>query len=102
MKKNIAVILLSIFSVFIIFTAVYAAKSVAITIKSKGKVKIYESGKKSEKNLKRGFRLRNGDKIVTEDKSYAAFRFIDDKSLVRIRSNSSCTVKGKEDKDYCL
>jgi len=67
MKKNIVFILLSIFSVFIIFTAVYAAKSVAITIKSKGKVKIYESGKKSEKNLKRGLRLRDGDKIVTGD-----------------------------------
>jgi len=102
MKKNIVVTLISIFSVFLIFTAVYAAKSVAITIKSKGKVKIYESGKKSEKNLKRGFRLRDGDKIVTGDKSYAAFRFIDDKSLVRIRSNSSCTVKGEEEKDNSI
>jgi len=102
MKKNIIVLLSSIFSVFIIFTAVYAAKSVAITIKSKGKVKIHESGKKSDKNLKRGFRLRDGDKIITGDKSYAAFRFIDDKSLVRIRSNSSCTVKGKEDKDNSI
>ena len=102
MKKNISVIILSILSVFVIFTAVYAAKSVAITIKSKGKVKIHESGKKSEMNLKRGFRLRDGDKIVTGDKSYAAFRFIDDNSLVRIRSNSSCTVKGKEDKDNSI
>lgn len=102
MKKNISVILLSVFSVFIIFSAVYAAKSIAITIKSQGNVKIHESGKTSEKNLKRGFRLRDGDKIVTGDKSYAAFRFIDDKSLVRIRSNSSCTVKGKEDSDNSI
>ncbi len=103
MKKNIVVILLlSLFSVFIIFTAVYAAKSIAITIKTKGKVKIYESGKTSEKSLKRGFRLRDGDKIITSDKSYAAFRFIDDKSLVRIRSNSSCTVKGKQEEDNSI
>ena len=102
MKKNIAVILLSLFSVFIIFTAVFAAKSIAITIKSKGKVKIYESGKTYDKNLKRGFRLKNGDKIITGDKSYAAFRFIDDKSLVRIRSNSSCTVKGEQEEDNSI
>lgn len=102
MNKNIAAILLSIFSVLIIFTAVFAAKSVAITIKSKGKVKVHESGKKSDKNLKRGFRLKDGDKIITGDKSYAAFRFIDDNSLVRIRSNSSCTVKGKEQKDNSI
>ena len=76
------------FGLFILITSVFAAKSVAITIKSKGKVKVIESGKTGDKNLKRGFRLKDGDKIVTGDKSYAAFRFIDDKSLVRIRSNS--------------
>ncbi|MCK5033291.1 MAG: FecR domain-containing protein, partial [Calditrichia bacterium] len=70
---------------------------IAITIKSKGKVKVYESGKKSDKKLKRGFRLKDGDKIVTGDKSYAAFRFIDDRSLVRVRANSSCTIQGKEE-----
>jgi FecR-like protein len=102
MKKNIVIILLSLFSVFILFTAVYAAKSVAITIRAKGKVKVYESGKTSEKNLKRGFRLRDGDKIITSDKSFAAFRFIDDKSLVRIRSNSSCTVKGQQEEDNSI
>lgn len=102
MKKNIAILLLSIFSVFIIVTALFAAKSVAITIKSKGNVKIHESGKTSSNNLKRGFRLKDGDKIVTGDKSYAAFRFIDDKSLVRVRSNSSCTVKGQEEEDNSI
>lgn len=102
MKKNLSIILLSIFSVFIIFSAIYAAKSIAITIKTKGKVNVYVSGKKSNNNLKRGFRLKDGDKILTGDKSYAAFRFIDDKSLVRIRSNSSCTVKGKETEDNSI
>jgi hypothetical protein len=102
MKKNVKVILISLFSLFIIITSVYAAKSVAITIKSKGKVKVIESGKTGDKNLKRGFRLKDGDKIVTGDKSYAAFRFIDDKSLVRIRSNSTCTVKGEEDEDNSI
>lgn len=97
MKKNIVIILTSLLSVLIIFSTVYAAKPIAITIKSKGKVKVYESGKKSDKKLKRGFRLKDGDKIVTGDKSYAAFRFIDDRSLVRVRANSSCTIQGKEE-----
>jgi len=97
MKKNIVVILTSLLSVLILFTAVYAAQTIAITLKSKGKVSLFESGKKSDKNLKRGFRLKDGDKIVTGDKSYTAFRFIDDKSLVRVRANSSCTVKGKKE-----
>ena len=97
MKKNIVIILTSLLSVLIIFSTVYAAKPIAITIKSKGKVKVSESGKKSDKKLKRGFRLKDGDKIVTGDKSYAAFRFIDDRSLVRVRANSSCTIQGKEE-----
>ena len=97
MKRNIIVILTSLLSVLIIFSTVYAAKPIAITIKSKGKVKVSESGKKSAKKLKRGFRLKDGDKIVTGDKSYAAFRFIDDRSLVRVRANSSCTIQGKEE-----
>ena len=102
MKKNIVIILTSLLSVLIIFSTVYAAKPIAITIKSKGKVKVYESGKKSDKKLKRGFRLKDGDKIVTGDKSYAAFRFIDDRSLVRVRANSSCTIQGKEEDNSIL
>ena len=102
MKKNIVIILTSLLSVLIIFSTVYAAKPIAITIKSKGKVKVSESGKKSDKKLKRGFRLKDGDKIVTGDKSYAAFRFIDDRSLVRVRANSNCTIQGKEEDNSIL
>ena len=97
MKKNIAVIVTSLLSILFIFTAVYAAQTIAITLKSKGDVNLFESGKKSDIKLKRGFRLKDGDKIVTGDKSYTAFRFIDDKSLVRVRANSSCTVKGEKE-----
>lgn len=99
MRKNIVVILTSLLSLVIFLTMVYAAQTVAITLKSKGKVKLFQSGKTSNLQLKRGFRLKDGDKIVTGEKSYAAFRFVDDKSLVRIRSNSSCTVKGQKEEN---
>lgn len=102
MKRKLLVIITCIFSILILYTLVFAAAPIAITIKAKGKVDVKKSGKTSDSKLKRGFRLADGDKIVTGNKSYAALRFIDDRSLVRIRSNSTCTIRGKKEKNQIL
>jgi hypothetical protein len=76
-----------------------AAETIAVVLKIKGKVSITRGNLASSITLKRGSRLEDGDKLKTDKSSYAALRFIDDASLLRIRANSTCTIKGKKDKN---
>jgi hypothetical protein len=80
----------------------FAADPIAIVIKARGdaRVELKENGKKV--NLKKGMRLSNGDKITTGAKSFAAIKFIDDGSLVRVRAKSNCVVKAHKEKNSWL
>jgi len=78
------------------------AETIAVVLKSKGNIQLYRSGKVSDQSIKRGFRLQDGDKLVTGPKAYAALRFIDDASLLRIRANSTCSIKGKKEKNELI
>jgi hypothetical protein len=71
---------------------------VAVVIKSRGAVTVQKKGSSKQDRAKRGTRIYDGSKILTKAKSFAAIKFIDDGSLVRIRPNSSCTVNGKKEK----
>jgi len=71
------------------------AKALAIVIKAKGSVTIETNGK--QKKVKRGTRIYHDDLIKTKKKSYVAMRFLDDKSLVRVRQNSAFKVRGKRE-----
>jgi hypothetical protein len=76
-----------------------AAETIAVVLKVKGKVAITRGSQASSITLKRGSRLEDGDKLKTDNNSYAAVRFIDDASLLRIRANSTCTINGKKEKN---
>jgi len=80
---------------------VFAQDPVAVVIKAKGDVKLVQKDKKDAK-VRPGTRVYSGSKIITKRKSFAAIKFIDDGSLVRIRQNSSCTVEGKKEKKSLL
>ena len=98
MKRNpIISILFFLIFVFLINTTL-SAKGIAVIKKAKGKVSLYKDNKISQKKPGRGTRLNAGDKIVTDKKGYAAIIFYDDKSQLRIRSNSTCTIKTRKDK----
>jgi hypothetical protein len=79
-----------------------SAKTIAVIIKVKGNVTLYKDNKVSEQKLRRGTRLIAGDKLVTDSKGYAAIRFTDDKSLLRVRSNSTCTIRTREEKNETI
>ena len=95
--KSVLVVLFLLFATQNVF-----AETIAVVLKVKGSVSIQRGDKASSQKIKRGFRLENGDKIVTGKKSFAALRFIDDKSLLRVRSNSSCIINGKKEKNQIL
>ena len=70
-------------------------KALAIVIKAKGKATITKDGE--EKKIRRGTRIYHDDLIKTEKKSYVAMRFLDDKTLVRVRQNSLMKVQGERE-----
>ena len=96
--KNI--ILFSILGFFIwgdtAFTS--GSKDVAIILKSKGTVKIRTAKPKKWKIARRGMRLNSGDIVKTGDNALVAIMFTDDKSLLKIRENSTIAVQGKRKK----
>ncbi len=77
---------------------VSAAETVAVVLKVTGEVSVTKSGQTSQDDAKRGTRLDIGDKVVTGDKSFVAFRFIDDASLVRIGAQSTCIIEGEKER----
>ena len=80
-----------------------AAEKIAVVVKVKGTVALQKGGNNaSGAKLKRGYRLENGDKLVTGKKGYVAIRFIDDASTVRIRANSTCIIRGKKEQNKVL
>ncbi|MFC2088954.1 FecR domain-containing protein [Calditrichota bacterium] len=102
MKRITFLFIISIISVLLICTLVFAAEPLAVALKAKGKVSVFKGSISRSNPLKRGYRLADGDKIVTAAKSMAALRFKDDGSLVRIRANSTCTIQGKKEKNQIL
>ena len=56
----------------------------------------------SQQKIRRGTRLEPGDKIVTDKKGYAAVRFTDDKSLLRVRSNSTCILRTRKSQNETI
>ena len=86
---------------FSLLSQAFAADPVAIVIRARGNVLMKQAGKKAVK-VKAGTRVYSGSKIITKKRSFAAIKFIDDGSLVRIRSNSSCKVEGKKQKSSLL
>jgi hypothetical protein len=70
-------------------------KAVAIVVKSEGDVTISQNGKKV--TLSKGTKIYDDNQIITGSNASVAFRFLDDKSLVRVRQNSSFKVQGKRE-----
>jgi hypothetical protein len=102
MKRKIYLLSLTTALFFVFVASGIAAETIAVVLKVKGTVALQREGQTSGIKLKRGFRLEHGDKLVTSAKSYAAIRFIDDASLLRIRAGSRCIIRGKKEKNKVL
>lgn len=85
----VIILLLSAFS--------FAEDNVAIMLKVRNDVRVTPTNKTSAVQGKRGYVLQDGNKIETGAKSFCAIKFLDDKSLLRIRENSTCVVEGEKE-----
>jgi len=73
-------------------------KDVALVLKTAGKVELKPAARGSWLKAKRGQRLNSGQAVRTGDGSLAALVFTDDKSFLKVRSNSNVTINGKREK----
>lgn len=90
---NVGLLLLIIFAVSIAM----AADPVAVILRDRGKVDVFRKDKATSQDARKGMVLYDGDKIVTNASSICMIKYTDDKSLLRIKANSSCVVEGKKE-----
>ena len=75
----------------------FAAEKIAVIVKMKGDVRVTPKSSFKSAAAKKGQILQDGDKLETSADAFCAIKFLDDKSLMRIRENSVCTIEGKRD-----
>jgi len=75
------------------------AKDVALMIKTSGAVEVNKSTNGDWQMASKGTRLDAGNQVRTGEQSLAALVFVDDKSLLKVRDNSTVTINGKREKN---
>ncbi len=70
---------------------------VAVILKVRGEVNVRSSETVEWKDAVRGKLLYNQDIVRTAQKSLAALKFIDNKTIVKVRQNSSFAVEGERE-----
>ena len=103
MKSKFYPKLIFIVALFAFTISGLAADYIALVLKVQGKVFIIRNDDKANAiKPSRGFKLQDGDKVMTDAKSYAAVRYVDDASTIRIRANSTCYIRGKKENNKIL
>lgn len=72
----------------------FAAEEVAVAYKVKNEISMQRDEQKQE--LKQGDLLEDGDKLISGDKSFAAIKFVDGSSIVKLFPNSVIRVSAKK------
>ncbi|MDD2424332.1 MAG: hypothetical protein PHG34_09000, partial [Candidatus Cloacimonetes bacterium] len=75
-------------------TLLMAADTVAILAASKGKVSLERN--KQDLKFKKGEMLQNEDILRTKAESFAAYKFVDASSLIKLFSNSVVTISATQ------
>ncbi len=93
-KNSMAILLLSIFLCGSVIAQ--QAKEIALVIKVQGEVFV-KSEKSDWQKVANGRRLHSGDFIKTGENALVAIVFTDDKSMIKIRSNTQIQLDGERD-----
>ncbi len=98
MKKNTRFFILCIFilSTFLQTHAAVPGQEIAFVLKVSGNAK-FKTEKTNWTDLSKGTRLRSGDQIRTGTNTLVALVFIDDKTMVKIRSDSEIRLQGEKE-----
>lgn len=69
---------------------------VAVVIKFEGDVQVTPENSDKSERAKKGRVLNSGDKLETGPGALCAIKFLDDKSLLRIKEKSRCVIQGEK------
>ena len=76
------------------FSFLFSASAIGMVTKTMGNVDYKEAASGSTKKLMMGNVLYNNDQIITKEDGFAVILYIDDKSQVKIQSNTELTIRG--------
>jgi len=96
MKKQIFIIL----SIIFICTSLMGADAVAFTLKAVGNVSLTRGDDTNK--VENGTQLQNEDMLETKENSYAAVKFVDGSSVIKIFPRSMLTIKTTVSEDNKL
>jgi hypothetical protein len=74
-----------------------AAKDIALTLKVRGEAEI-KSQTRDWLSLAKGTKLQSGDEVQTGEDGFVVLVFSDDKSMMKIRSESQVSIRGEREK----
>ncbi|MDP8231100.1 MAG: FecR domain-containing protein [Candidatus Zophobacter franzmannii] len=94
MKK----IIILLFVLMLVSIAIADADPIALLFKAKGMITLERNGENKE--ITTGEMLMNGDKITTGEKSYAAVKYTDNGSLIKVFPWSIVTINGTRNGDH--
>lgn len=75
------------------------SRDVALMLKAAGQVEVKTPGRNTWSPGRKGVRLHSGEVVRTGENSLAALIFTDDKTLLKVRENSSVTIQGKREEN---
>ncbi|MDP8228954.1 MAG: FecR family protein [Candidatus Electryoneaceae bacterium] len=97
MRKQyiLAIIVLFVLSLSDQAISATGSRAIALALKVTGSVKITRDGNTT--NLKFGTTLNHGDAIKTGRNGYVKIMFTDDKSIIKLKANTSIVIEGQRD-----
>lgn len=91
------------FYILIFFvTILQSSENLALTMKSRGEVNVIKEDIGKSKNLSRGELLVNGDLVMTGDDGGVVLMFLDDKTQLKLKSNSQTKITGTRGKQEIM
>lgn len=102
MNKRHHILIALIIGLLMANAIIHAQETIAVVVQVKGEATVYRTNVEEGETVKRGTRLQTGDRLITGSNTHVALRFIDDASLVRISSNSTCVIEGTRENNQIL
>ena len=91
---NKTAFLFPIFFLIVLSSSLTAAERIAVVTKIKGSVEVRPAGESSFNPLKKGYVLFDGDFVRTGSNGALIIVYLDDKSMLKVKSNSDLEIRG--------
>lgn len=95
MRRNAVTVMVGMLLLVPALATASAVRDIAVILKSAGKVEVGSTSSQGWRPAVRGTRLNSENRVRTGGNSMATLIFTDDKSLLKIRSNTEISLQGE-------